>query len=193
MIFHTALDILPEPLSSSGVAYMNYHTEAKANNHFRILLSVHNHISPEVVELLNQCGLYIRFAELFYTPANRSTLIHIDGEANEYLRPGNMAKINYVGGGEGSKMHWYEPTSATPCQHTSKNKFISFQPNQVKLISSSSLLGYNIAQTGIPHNITTANEPRYCVSLTLALKGEPPKMIPYEILFDRLSSKELIR
>ncbi len=191
MIFYTALDIEPEPLTPVGVAFMNYNKAV--NRHFRILLDVPKYIRPELVELLDQAGLHIRFAELFYTPADLATLIHIDGDPDEYTVSNNMAKLNYVGNGSGSMMHWYKPVVNKHYEPTGKNKFISFEPNEVKLIKSVALSGYNIIQTGIPHNITTTSESRYCVSLTLALKDEKPKMLPYELLFAKLLSNKLKR
>jgi hypothetical protein len=188
MSYCTALDISPEPLSLEGHAFMNYFKATGPRKHFRASLNVATHIRRELVELLDQHGLYIRFGELFYTPSNRITLIHVDSEPEEYMVPDNMAKINYIGGGKGSWMHWYKPILQKPYEPTGRNKFISYQPNEVRSVGSSKLAGFNIVQTGIPHNITTTNEARYCVSLTLAIKGQPPKMIPYETLVTMLDS-----
>lgn len=191
MTYYTALDISPEPLTLNGIAYMNHHKAVHKDRHFRALLNVSTHIKSEIVKLLDQCNLYIRFGELFYTPAYRTTLIHVDSEPDEYMVPGDMAKINYIGGGKGSLMHWYTTLKDKPYEPTGRNKFISYEPHEVKLISSSNLVGYNIAQTGIPHNITTSNEARYCVSLTLAIKDETPKLIPYEMMVALLSQHQL--
>ena len=191
MTYYTSLDILPEPFGQSGLDLMNYHKSINPDRQFRLALNVSKHIRPELVELLDQCNLCIRFAELFCTPANRTSMIHIDGEPDAYMIPNNMAKINYIGGGEDSQMHWYQPIVHKPYVPTGRNKFTSFQPNEVTLVGSSNLKGYNIAQTGIPHNITTANDSRYCVSMTLAIKGETPKMIPYEMMVALLAPHQL--
>lgn len=192
MNYHTALDISPEPFSQAGFDLMNYNKSLNPNKHFRAFLNVSKHIRPEVVELLSRYNLIIRFIELFYTPANRASLIHIDGEPSAYMIPNNMAKINYIGGGEGSQMHWYQPIVHKQHKPTEGNKFISFQPDEVTLVGSGNLTGYNIAQTGIPHNITTANNSRYCVSMTLSIKDETPKMIPYEMMVALLAPHQLL-
>jgi len=179
---YVKLSISPEPLTLAGITLMNYNKATVGERHFRRLLDISNHIDPTVVTLLDQCNLYIRFAELFYTPANRNTLIHIDGEPNEYAIPGNMAKINFIGGGDDSLMNWYKPIVTKPYEATGRNKFISFDAHEVNLVDSANLVGYNIAQTGIPHNITTHAQSRYCVSMTLAIKHKKPLMIPYESL-----------
>ena len=191
MTYHNPIHIPFEPLTLRGVAFMNYNKALNTGKHFRALLDRATHINPEVNKLLDQCNLYIRFGELFYTPAYRTTLIHVDSEPDEYMVPGDMAKINYIGGGKGSLMHWYTTLKDKPYEPTGRNKFISYEPHEVKLISSSNLVGYNIAQTGIPHNITTSNEARYCVSLTLAIKDETPKLIPYEMMVALLSQHQL--
>jgi len=176
------LNISPEPLTLAGIAYMNYNKAVGGEKHFRVLLNVANHIEPTLVALLDQCNLYIRFAELFYTPANRNTMIHVDSEPDEYMIPDDMAKINFIGGGNDSLMNWYKPIVTKPYEATGRNKFISFDAHEVNLVDSATLVGYNIAQTGIPHNITTRTQSRYCVSMTLAIKDKEPLMIPYELL-----------
>jgi hypothetical protein len=183
-----ALDISSKPLTQDGVAFMNYHRILNMYKQYRVDLNIPKHINAELVALLDQYNLYLRFAELFYTPANRTSLIHVDSEPDDYIVPNNMAKINYIGGGGGSMMHWYEPIVYKPYEPTNRNKFISFQPNEVNLIDSANLTGYNIAQTGIPHNITTTFEPRFCVSMTLAIRGKIPKLIPYELMTSLLGN-----
>lgn len=187
MSYYTALDIYPEPLTLDGIAYMNYHKAVNKNQHFRSLLNVSKHVRSEIVELFDQCNLYIRFGELFYTPADCTTSIHIDSEPGDYMVPNNMAKINYVGGGKGSLMNWYETFRNKQYTPTGMNKFISYRPYEVRLVGQGNLTGYNVTQTGIPHNVTTTAESRYCVSLTLAIKGEAPKLIPYELLASMLT------
>lgn len=188
MTYHNPIHIPFEPLTHRGVAFMNYNKALNTGKHFRALLDRATHINPEVNKLLDQYNLYIRFVELFYTPAYRTTLIHVDSEPDEYMVPGNMAKINFIGGGEDSLMHWYKPIIDKPYEATGRNKFISYQPNEVTSVGSALLLDYNIVQTGIPHNITTTSKERYCISLTLAIKGQKPKMIPYELLSTMLSN-----
>lgn len=187
MQYYTAIKINDHPLTNSAITMFEQAkiTNNCGNKSFRLGLNVHNHINPTVLHLIDQHNLYIRFAELFYIPAHRTSLIHIDSEPNDYMIPGNMGKINFIDGGNDSLMHWYTPITEkeyVPTGTTGRNKFTSFEPNEVTCIASGNLLGYNIAQTGIPHNVTTNIETRYCVSLTMSIKHMEPKMIPYEIL-----------
>ena len=187
MNYHNAIHIPIEPLTRRGVNLLEYNKAMNGGKYFRAFLDSAIHINPEVIKLLDQYNLFIRFVELFYTPANRNTLIHVESKPDEYMIPDNMAKINFIGGGEDSAMNWYKPIITKSYQETSLNKFISYQPDEVVLVSSATLLNYNIVQTGIPHNITTKSKERYCVSLTLSFKGQTPKMIPYERLANTLN------
>jgi hypothetical protein len=183
MNYYEPLDISTKPLTLEGHTYLYYSKKLKNNgcNSFRITLDIDQHIDPAVSKFLSQHGLYIRFAELFYSAPNRTSLIHSDGSPDEYEIVDNMAKINFISGGADSVMNWYQPIVKKQYAATGKdNKFISFTPNEVKCIASKNISGYNIAQTGIPHNIVTRTQSRYCVSLTLAIKDMPPKMIPYD-------------
>ena len=177
------LDISPEPLTLAGIAFMDQTKTTKKERHFRLGLNVSKHIRPKIVTLLDQCNLHIQYAELFYTPAHRDTLIHVDSEPEAYMIPNNMAKLNFIGGGEDSLMNWYDPLIDRPYESLgTQNKYISFDDHEVSIIARAKLSGYNIVQTGIPHSITTHTKSRYCVSITLAIKDKEPLRIPYELL-----------
>lgn len=190
MSHYTALAISLDPLTAKAheLLALTKDKNFQGNKSFRILLSKPDHINPNIVDLLDQHGLYIRFAELFYTTANRNALIHIDGRPDEYTTPGNMGKVNFISGGHDSVMNWYKPIVEKTYTPTNQNKYIGYESYEVECIESRNLMGYYIVQTGIPHNITTHTDSRYCVSMTLGLKNKEPLMIPYETLVTMLDS-----
>lgn len=191
MDYYKPLAISTKPLTLEGHSHL-YHSKKIGNNGrngFRIPLVIDQHIDPAVSKFFNQYALYIRFAELFYSAPNRASLIHSDGNPNNYEIVNDMAKINFISGGEDSLMNWYQPIVKKQYTATGKdNKFISFAPNEVECIARHNISGYNIVQTGIPHNILTGSKSRYCVSLTLAIKNKTPKMIPYDTMVSLLRS-----
>lgn len=191
MNYYEPLAISPKPLTLDGHADL-YHAKKSKNNgqaSFRLPLVINKHIDPAVSKFFNRCGLYIRAAELFYSAPYRESLIHSDGNPNDYEITNDMAKINFISGGEDSIMNWYQPLIEKPYTPTGQdNNFISYQPNEVTCVSSDTITGYNIVQTGIPHNITTKSKSRYCVSLTLAIKKQTPRMIPYATMVSLLTS-----
>jgi hypothetical protein len=191
MNYYEPISVSPKPLTLEGHANL-YHTKKSKSNgqaSFRLPLIIEKHIDPAVSKFFNRRGLYIRAAELFYSAPYRESMIHSDGNPNDYEIINDMAKINFISGGEDSFMNWYQPKIEKPYTPTGKdNNFISFSPNEVMCVASDTITGYNIVQTGIPHNITTKSKSRYCVSLTLAIRNQAPKMIPYDTMISLLTS-----
>lgn len=111
MNYYESLDVSPKPLTLEGHSLL-YHSKKIGNNGrngFRLLLVISKHIDPAVSEFFDQFGLYIRFAELFYSAPHRMSLIHSDGNPDDYEIVNDMAKINFISGGEDSVMNWYQP------------------------------------------------------------------------------------
>lgn len=121
-------------------------------------------INPNLVDFLFKKGLKIGLAESFYLPAYDSLRIHEDGGDQT-----DALKINWVYGGEGSTMNWYEPIADPIWYKTGLGvPFKGYTKDQVKLVYSCSVGCPSLLQVGPPHNVVNADRPRFCVSLVIS-------------------------
>jgi len=155
---------------------------------FRLLLNIEKHLDCNLLEHFKGLGLTARTAELFYYPPGVTSMIHIDGDEGNYIEPGNMAKINYISDSKDSQVFWYTPLikkegtiKGTP------NKYMSFKKDEVQVVAGEHLTGYNIVQTGIPHNVKTRSETRYCVSIVFV--DNRNKFMPFEMMAEIVTGR----
>jgi hypothetical protein len=123
-------------------------------------------INEKFCKLIKSKNLVINHAQIFYVEPFSNTTIHRDKELLQ-----DFPKMNFVFGGEGSVMQWFEPRP----EYIKKIKltplgipYVAYDPDEVKLIHQSSVAQPSIVQAGIPHNIITFSEPRYCFSFIFA-------------------------
>ena len=127
--------------------------------HFR--LDRYNDVSAELNKFFDLHNQKIVLCEIFYTPPAEGLFIHIDDTIL-----GDIAKINWIFGGEGSEMHWYSPiTTGTVGSTRSETPYILYNKDEVQLEHSQSLTGPNLLQVGCPHNITNGDQERFCLSV----------------------------
>ena len=120
-------------------------------------------INPELVSFLRDKGLRIGLAESFYLPKHSKLRIHEDGGIRT-----DALKINWVYGGEGSVMNWYNPIKAPIWAETGLGiPFRSYTEEQVELIYSCTVGCPSMLQVAPPHNVVTADSERFCVSLAI--------------------------
>ena len=177
------------PLSASGLRLLKLISAKGVYNRSTIFNSkdstVSKYIDHNVISFLAGRGLLVRGCELFYYPTNFTSMIHTDGADADYMMPGNMAKINYISNSSGGVLNWYTPkVTKISRKNNYSNNYASFTADQVNLLYSKHLVGYNIVQTGIPHNVTTTEETRYTVSFTVT--DATNKLMPYELLASKI-------
>lgn len=141
-------------------------------------------LHPDLLRMFKNIGLEYRFGETFQREENYySPLVHSD--APDLDQP-DAAKINWVFGGSGSLMHWYEPVNEK-FGFTSKtvlgSKFKLYDKADVRLVHSQKIGCPSIVQVGMLHDVTTGPEKRLCVSILLQPIGEDRYMS-----FDELMS-----
>lgn len=110
---------------------------------------------------------------IFYTPPQRECEIHIDGN-NIHDR----VNMNWIVGGRGSQMHWYElvpGTEITTDLNTeASTPYTRYAEDQVMHLHSQPVNWPSIVQSGIPHKITNyCNQPRWCLNYDISLKLYP--------------------
>jgi hypothetical protein len=134
----------------------------------------HSDVSEKFTQWLDSQGLVMTYPPLiFYTPPHRECGFHIDGNAIT-----DRAVINWIVGGEGSLMHWYnlapdaEITEMTNTQ--AGTPYTRYTEEQVVHAHTQAVKWPSIVQTGVPHKVTNyGNEHRWCISCDISKKESP--------------------
>jgi hypothetical protein len=188
MEYFCPIEIDLDPLTSRAKLWLEKTKKENFNGDksFRLPLAVQLHINPALVDFYKQHNFFIKFAEIFYTAIHRESLIHSDGNPDNYSAPDNMGKINHVTGGNDSLMNWYQPriNKTFSRDNSPKNKYISYDIDEVECIHSAYLQGYNIVQVAPPHNVSNHVSQRICTSMTIRSMDQPNLMPTYQLLVD---------
>lgn len=131
-------------------------------NHIR---SSKDAFGKEIGKILTDCQVSIHWIEAFYLGDFADHSIHCDGHELD-----NKAKLNYIVGGKGSKMIWYEPLSEDKIQKKTSwanTIYLGIYPEDVRILYSSHLSGFNLVNVGLFHNVYNQTDDRYCLSACL--------------------------
>ena len=146
MELYKNFDLSYGPLSSTGLRLLK--KIRSRNVYSRYTIDSARHVDHNVIGFFAERGLRIRGCELFYYPTNFTSMIHTDGADVDYMMPGNMAKINYISNSSSGVLNWYTPkVTKVSRKNTNSNNYASFTADQVNLLYSKHLGGYNIVQT----------------------------------------------
>ena len=142
------------------------YAKPSGNKHIRIPREI---INQEFIKFFDNYGIYLIGVEAFYTVPNGKNMIHSD-----VLELGDVAKINWIYGGDSSLMHWYQPNDLYHPENViakhgeSKTRIgspsLRFLPTDVDILYSEPIHSPSIVQVGCPHNITNGPTDRYCIS-----------------------------
>ncbi len=127
------------------------------------------------VELIESLGLHVHHSELFYTPAFSTRNIHVDGDVGDPPYA-SIFKINWIVGGTGSQMIWYETIDGYSPE---KRKTVAgtyaciFDPKKCREIFNLQIENCALVQAGIPHTVVNQEEPRWAVSYVVSLSAGP--------------------
>jgi hypothetical protein len=124
-------------------------------------------INPDFINFLKNLGIKIRYVESFYSLPFARQGIHTDCMGGDYV------KINFIYGGHGSQMHWYKvkETSSTPpvvAKTLINTEYIPWKADMVDLVESDPLNYPSLVQAGCPHNVTTTDADRLCITVVLS-------------------------
>lgn len=121
-------------------------------------------LNKEIIKLFNGLGLTIFLVEVFYRTPNSSGNIHSDLD-----KPGDYSKLNWIFGGEGSIMNWYNTNSNYVSASTNttaiKSYALYYKDAEVDLIHTQVVGQPSLVQVGIPHKVINSNLERLCVSV----------------------------
>jgi hypothetical protein len=134
-------------------------------------LDTDTQIHPDIHKLFQNLGLTIGHMEIFHMqPNTNSRSCHIDGT----LLPDkweSRSKLNYVIGGTGSTMRWYDINARCRADKVSKNSaigtvYVPFDFADSVQLEEQALSGWCLIDAGTPHAVfNTSNEKRWSVSV----------------------------
>lgn len=127
-----------------------------------------NEVASDVYRFIALHGLTFLHMEYFYTPPHSKLDPHCD---QSFLH--DNAKINWVFGGEGSTMDWYDllPGAIPKIQTTVVgSQYLIAHPSFFTLKHSAQVGQPSLIHYGIFHGITNYSQPRHTFSFTLGDK-----------------------
>jgi hypothetical protein len=160
------------------------------NKHFTWIYSAKEMFNPAWLEKTKALGLDITTGLLFYKNNSiESTIAHVD---NYKADPTKYAEfgLNWVIGGKGSKMIWYELPKEEPTIKwtTANTPYIEWPTSELTAIEECEIGNeLTLVKTGIPHNIYNVTESRWCITARLAFPHPS-----WEYITAELRSKNLL-
>lgn len=144
-------------------------------------------IDPLITGFMSKIEVWIPHAEVFYSIPGHRRPIHIDG--NQKI--GKICKINWVYGGTGSLMRWWEPKdpSKPPKEGLTiiGSKYCAYDEQDCNMVWESAVGFPSLVQAGLPHDmINSSHEPRWCMSYAI-YDGITRKPILWDQAVERFS------
>lgn len=126
-------------------------------------------ISSEFLKFLDIHNLHIILAETFYIPKFGRLPIHSDGiDCTDYT------KLNWVYGGEKSRMIWYKPKLGVIPKLSITDIGVEYEhytPDSVEVVHSQPVGFPSLVQVAGPHSVQVHANDRLCISIIVAYKG----------------------
>lgn len=119
-------------------------------------------LSAEAIDKFQSLGFDLREVQLFTTPPQTVTRIHIDG--NEFI---SKSAINYVVNGPGL-MKWYKLKNKSNWARTTEagTVYMPFEPENCIEVDQLAITKLTLVEVCQPHNIVNDTEDyRYCFSI----------------------------
>lgn len=126
---------------------------------------------------LNLRGLYVIAGEYFYTPPGQTLEPHSDSS-----QISDVVKLNWMQGGEGSTMDWYElkPGAALKKNITSIHTLYSYaSPEDLEHVHSATIGSPSLVNVGRIHAVHNGNSPRYVACVVLG-DGETKQRLEWD-------------
>jgi hypothetical protein len=121
----------------------------------------------ELVNRLLDIDFHIHHVEVFFTPPKTALAVHSDG-----AEPSRLCKLNWVFGGERSKMLWWKCSIPGAAYTTGiGTPYLHFDPRKCVPIESVAIQQPTLVCVGVPHSVANmGDQDRYCLSVVLADK-----------------------
>ena len=143
-------------------------------------------IDMDFIEWVKSLGLFIKYCELFYTPAHGKIFIHSDE-----IDPIDSCKINFVYDNGNTLMHWYDIKNNKELKRRNNTigglYFSCDDEDDYTLAYEHVVKKGTLVNVSIPHGITNNSAyPRYCVSVIFQ-KEKDTKRIGYTEMYKLLT------
>jgi hypothetical protein len=138
-------------------------------------------INPDLIKFFDDLNMVL-VPELFYNDKNVESVIHVDRPKSQDYVVKDYVRFNWIFGGKDSTMNWYELLPETPWHDLHHKEQLLYLHNQLKLIHREPIVGVNVVQVGLAHNITNGPEPRYCLGLIPFIKDSNHRITMQEAL-----------
>lgn len=121
-------------------------------------------VDPKLSAFLQQFNVRVDHYESFYTHPGSRISVHIDDEQFD-----NSCKINYVFGGAGSTMSWWEALDSSRITHKTTpigTKYLYIEPEYSRKVYETTITSKPVlVNVGKFHKVDNpGSEPRYCLS-----------------------------
>ena len=127
-------------------------------------------------------GLEIQWLEVFVLKPFERHVIHSDGHEID-----NKSKINFITGGAGSEMIWYQAPEEKIVKGISKanTKYLMVEDRHAEEIFRLKMNGFYIVKVGPLHTVKNKQEDRFCISMAISEKATG-KRLDYDDLLENL-------
>lgn len=122
-------------------------------------------MTDEFKQWIYSLGLSIMTGEFFYTPPHRTLEPHSDSQVLD-----DVVKLNWMQGGEGSVMDWYELKEGfnLRSKQTSINTYYTYAPMIALNRIHTAIVGFpSLVNVGRIHGIRNRSKPRYVACVVL--------------------------
>jgi hypothetical protein len=128
------------------------------------------YLSLEIRNFFDSKNLTILMCESFYRRPHQLQLYQVHKDGMNFT---DVAKMNWVFQGEDSLMNWYTSTADQPNvnQTLYGTEYYYYNRDTLELVHSQRVGFPSLVQVGLPHDITTGDEERLCVSIMLGNKN----------------------
>lgn len=139
-----------------------------------------------LVDWCRKVEIEIAQQELIYTPAGGWGKPHVD-----LAQFSNLCKINWVFGGKGSVMNWYQVKS--DCQgetvsNTVNTFYRTFHTDHLEQIYSSAVVGPTLLNVGIPHNVQNPGDQQRWAITTVFKNPSTGKLLMFQDAVEQLKN-----
>jgi len=131
-------------------------------------------LSKQAIDKFTSLGFELREVQMFMTPPETTTTIHIDGHTTSISK----SAINYVLNGVGI-MKWYrlKNENINPLTTSAGTNYIRLQPSDCEETDSLNLSKLTLVEVCQPHNIiNNSKEFRYCFSIRYNIDSDFEKI-----------------
>ena len=135
-------------------------------------------ISVEFIDWLSSLNLVLGLTEVFLSIPGTYYGIHQD---HDILT--DFPKINWVFGKSTSYMNWYTLKTTGVIYTEETGPYVVYAKEGVELLHSVELKSPSLVQAGVPHNITTLKDYRWCISTAYKRNN---KLLTYDDMVETL-------